>query len=128
MKKNRVIWLVRKRWGMFGPWTTVQQFSSKGEAERWRKEERSNYREAFRPRFRVQAAFKDNGFLVFVKAGAVLAACLVLNGCAIKKRWRSSEQAYDRWAYRMCTRTHTAAECGDGNWQPEGKMPPKKSD
>lgn len=51
----------------------------------------------------------------------ILLLCLLLTSCAVRRRWRSSEQAYDRWAIGMCEKTHPASEC-DPNWKPEGKQ------
>jgi hypothetical protein len=50
----------------------------------------------------------------------ILVACLMLTSCAVKRRWRSSEQAYDRYWTKLCMKTHPASEC-DPNWKPEGK-------
>jgi hypothetical protein len=47
----------------------------------------------------------------------ILLLVLALSGCAIKRRWVSSQAAYDRWEIRMCEKTHPAKEC-DPDWKP----------
>lgn len=60
-----------------------------------------------------------------LKKCLAIVLCLALSGCAVKRpaqsfahKWRSSEQAYDRWAVKMCEKAHPVAEC-DPNWKPE---------
>jgi hypothetical protein len=55
-----------------------------------------------------------------MKLTVVVLLSLLLTGCAAKRHWRSSEAAYDRWAIKMCERTHPPEEC-DPNWKPEVK-------
>ncbi len=49
-------------------------------------------------------------------AGLFLLLAL-LPGCAVKRHWVSSEQAYDRWMIAQCTKQYSAAQC-DPNWHP----------